>query len=325
MQKGIFIKRVSENLFDIYSNNLLISKGGHITSDGKYLFETPKKDIAKFYHITEESIPDSIEVWIYDKEIFSPTPFILFSIIKTQEKITLNLYTYDKYLLKVLGIDPTDYKKYILENISKYKDFHLDFYEENINDIYEDQLAINYITKFNGSLLDVIHQCVKYLNTFNKGILNDFLQEYWNPEYERNEKLFTTQLLLRLFGKMQFETVKYTHGINEFGKDIILSKINDFGEVEYIGVQVKAGNIKGNTKSVINDLLEQIQNAFNVPFNNDTTNEVCYITKLLIIVSGKITENARKLIKCRMSKEYLIHVSFFDKNDILELVYKYML
>src|SRR5690606_37550452 len=63
----------------------------------------------------------------------------------------------------------------------------------------------------------------------------------WNVEYEKNEMLFSQELLQPLFLKMGFDKVIYNHGNKEFGKDFILSKINEFGIEDFYGVQVKAG------------------------------------------------------------------------------------
>ena len=69
-----------------------------------------------------------------------------------------------------------------------------------------------------------------------------------------------------------------------------------FGRTEYYGVQAKAGNMSGTATSNINEIANQINTGFNVPYTLVSGEEV-YISKMIIAISGKFTDNAQTIIQ----------------------------
>lgn len=63
--------------------------------------------------------------------------------------------------------------------------------------------------------------------------------------------------------------------------------------LEYYGVQVKAGNLSGSATSTINEILNQINDIFKVPFIDIDSNQQQYINKVIIAISGEYSNNAR--------------------------------
>lgn len=140
----------------------------------------------------------------------------------------------------------------------------------------------------------------------------------WDKEFEKDEKLFCDVFLTRYFKSLGFDKVKYNHGNKEFGKDYILEIVNIFGDREYFAVQVKAGDLSGNAKGSIFEITNQIKMAFKVPYNDFYGKEI-YISKMLVIFSGVISENAIQIIKSDIDNYMKANILFFDKKHLLSL------
>lgn len=132
-----------------------------------------------------------------------------------------------------------------------------------------------------------------------------------------NEEEYTIDVVIPALKKLGLKKVKYNHGSDEFGKDIIYQFKDKFRNVLYGGAQVKHGDISGSSNGDVEMILSQIDDAFKLPFTElGGTNDVCYISELLIICSGKYKKNAKAKIKSKLSKG--INVKFIDGNDIEE-------
>jgi hypothetical protein len=111
-------------------------------------------------------------------------------------------------------------------------------------------------------------------------------------EKTKNESEFTQQVLIPIIRKLNFINVRYNHGKREFGKDILFCRRTEFDDLEYWGSQVKYGNISGEVSSEIDYIINQIDDAFKIPFYDIYTRRKERISKLLIAISGRFTENA---------------------------------
>ena len=60
-----------------------------------------------------------------------------------------------------------------------------------------------------------------------------------------DENKYTNEIIIPLLRKMGYMEVTYNHGIREFGKDIIFSEFDKFGNKRYYAAQIKVGDIKG--------------------------------------------------------------------------------
>lgn len=138
---------------------------------------------------------------------------------------------------------------------------------------------------------------------------------WWNSEFEKDEMLFCSGFLTPYFNKISFEKVIFNHGNREFGKDYVLVTTNMFGGKEYYGVQVKAGKISGSVNSDIQELINQINMAFTVPYKLiDGTN--VYMAKVIIAISGNYSENAQEIILNQMDRYKLSNIIFLGKKEL---------
>jgi hypothetical protein len=145
----------------------------------------------------------------------------------------------------------------------------------------------------------------------------------WKVEYESDEKLFCEEVLAPLLRKMGFASVRYVHGVKEFGRDFIFSAPTKSGEMQYYGLQAKAGNISGGVNSEIGELLGQIEDAFQMPYDAGGLDVPVYIGTLIIAISGHFTDNAKDKIRHQMPKGFEGSVYFWDKEKILALIAQY--
>lgn len=146
----------------------------------------------------------------------------------------------------------------------------------------------------------------------------------WKEAYEKDERLFCIEVLKPLLEKMGFESIRYIHGDDEYGRDFIFIEKTKFGWLQFYGLQAKAGDLSGEANSEIDKLLGQIDDAFSMPYRPLDSDTRIYISVLVIAISGHFTRNAKEKIKEKMRKKDIIGpVHFLDQDDIRSLIHKY--
>lgn len=145
--------------------------------------------------------------------------------------------------------------------------------------------------------------------------------EELSSEILKNEIKFTVEVLLPLFRNMGFIDVRYNHGKREFGKDVTFSEIDKFSVRRNYGVQVKAGDVSGESGSDIDKIIAQTEDAFSMPYINTTSRERRYISDFIIAISGRFTENAKDKIIEKINRRNLY---FLDIDKIQELLTLHM-
>ena len=244
--------------------------------------------------------------------------FFFNGITKTDNKFSLKFfapyYRLNKYEWKV-----EKYYETIKPILKNEVDLEYEISEE-FEDFENNYLSITFsFDEPNKSIRELKDNSIKRLKSILKKTKNKLNQPFWKEEYKKNEHIFTTEILLPTLKKMGFLEVKYTHGTKEFGKDIIFSKINEFNRIEYYALQAKAGDVKGSVSGQVNELIQQIDDAFRIPFNLMGASNEIYITKVIIGISGKFTENAEIKIRHKVDKRILGNLIFLDKEQILNL------
>lgn len=155
------------------------------------------------------------------------------------------------------------------------------------------------------------------LNNLLTKAINNVLSFNWKPKYDVNEKSFTQEVVIPLLNKLGFEGVHYNHGANEFGRDIIFSRINEFNEKKYCAVQVKVGNLSGKVRGEIDEIIQQLDDAFSMPVHLLNEPNDVYISEMIVVTSGKLTENAKQKIKHKINKTIAGSLTFLDKESIM--------
>ena len=145
-----------------------------------------------------------------------------------------------------------------------------------------------------------------------------------NIEDAVDEQDFALSVVIPLLRKLGFSNIRYNHGRREFGKDIIFSRRTEFDDFEFWGAQVKYGDISGAANSDIDFVISQVDDAFKVPFYDLYTKRKERISKLLVVISGKFTENAIEKI-CEEIENHAIknNVLFMDGAKIETIAEKF--
>jgi len=145
-----------------------------------------------------------------------------------------------------------------------------------------------------------------------------------NVKETQDEQDFALKVVIPLLRKLGFSNVRYNHGKREFGKDIIFSKRTELDDFEFWGAQVKHGDISGAANSDIDSIISQVDDAFKVPFYDLYTKRKERISRLLIVISGKFTENAIEKI-CEKIENHAIknNLSFMDGAKIETIADKF--
>ena len=119
-----------------------------------------------------------------------------------------------------------------------------------------------------------------------KEILNDYSK--------KPEAIFIKEVLIPLFERMKYEVID-NQGPQELGKDLILKKINDFQEIEYIAAVVKKGDIANTNPAKKSNTLEevkrQIKQSLDISLDKIGAKGK-YPNKIMVICSGRFSKSA---------------------------------
>ncbi|MDP3444649.1 MAG: hypothetical protein Q8T08_17470 [Ignavibacteria bacterium] len=168
------------------------------------------------------------------------------------------------------------------------------------------------ITKYSNSLKELINRTELVLS----GAI-------WKKEYDVNESLFCTEIIFPLLRKMGFLDVRFSHGVKEYGKDFTFSELTKFGNLRHFALQAKAGNMRGNVNSDIDEIIGQLNDAFTMPYFEISATETRHISIFIIAISGYFTDNAKDKIIQKIPPHFKGCVYLLDKDKIMELIEKY--
>lgn len=145
----------------------------------------------------------------------------------------------------------------------------------------------------------------------------------WKDEYDTNEDFFTKDLLIPLFQCIGYNHVRFNHGAREFGKDILLSETTKLYDTRHISVQVKAGNVSGKAGVLIDTIISQVKDSFDVPVSGPGVSKQFRISEVYVVISGKYSENAKEKINAKIGKAFTASIYFLDREDIQWLTQKH--
>lgn len=202
------------------------------------------------------------------------------------------------------------------------EDFNVNMNSLEIEDDWK-SLEITFEINSDFILKDIIEQYSKLLKKNIKRTELILTGIVWKVEYESNEKLFCTEIIFPLLRKMGFVDVRFSHGRKEYGKDFTFSELTKFGNLRHYALQVKAGNMRGNVNSDIDEIIGQLSDAFSMPYVDTSANEMRYVSTFIIAISGNYTENAKEKITQKIPRHFKGSIYFIDKDKILELIEKY--
>jgi len=126
--------------------------------------------------------------------------------------------------------------------------------------------------------------------------------------------------VVKVFQELRYAAVRLSHGPTEKGKDIVCYEVNKMGRNEYVGIQIKHGDVRASGgKGNLTDLWRQALEAFNSPVRFDDGDH--YLDKFVVVVSGMMNELARdKLSDFLRANHAHRRVFFFDREELADVV-----
>ena len=104
-------------------------------------------------------------------------------------------------------------------------------------------------------------------------------------------------VLKQLFISKQYQDVEITHGNDEYGKDLVFSDYDSkLGEKNWYAVVVKNKNAEMNVFESEGEITRQIRLSFEYPYV-DCNGEEIYINKVIVVVNGTISPQAKNVIQ----------------------------
>lgn len=206
---------------------------------------------------------------------------------------------------------------YVKKNEFKYK---IKFDNLEADGVMHD-IWYHYIDFEDKTIEQIINYCKEIEEEISGLIQLQINERGIGAEYLEDEEKFSKGILMPLFRSMGFNDVFYNHGKREFGKDVIFTVFNKLGIRNVFGVQVKIGNLSGEANSEIDKIISQIDDVFSIPYINKYNKEKTFITDLLIIISGRYTNNAIEKILYKVKNT---NVHFYDIDKVNELISKYI-
>jgi hypothetical protein len=181
-----------------------------------------------------------------------------------------------------------------------------------------DYISLDYIAKFEGDTVGEIIEQAEQLATEIDGATDIALGSPFKAASEcSSEREFTLGVVIPLLRRLGFANVKYNHGKREYGKDVTFARLTEFDEYERWGAQVKQGDVGGGVNSEVDELVAQAEDAFKMPYYDVYTRERARISKMLIVTSGRFTENAvEKIIEKTESHALRNNIVFVDGEKI---------
>lgn len=167
-----------------------------------------------------------------------------------------------------------------------------------------------------------VESVIKFAYEISESI-HSIIEESVRPkaEEDRSEATFIRAKLIPLLKTMGFRNVAFHHGPREFGRDILFSRQTEFGILEYWAAQVKLGNVSGKSNSYIDLIVSQAQDAFKIPLHDIQTKSKVWISKFVVIITGRFTENAVEKI-CEKIESHPLrnNLLFVDGEKLQELI-----
>jgi len=173
-------------------------------------------------------------------------------------------------------------------------------------------------------LIDAVRCALSVLQGIVDKINSKIFGFIWKDVYKKDEPLFTKEVVIPILRGVGFDSVRYNHGVTEFGRDVLFSDIDKFANVRHYAAQVKAGDISASDGTLLNQLIVQIDDAFAMPVRGPGRSKQFHISELYVICSGKITQGAIDRLNQKLDPRLAGSVHFLDFDDIDHLAKTYL-
>lgn len=304
---GTRVINVFENKFHfLLSKNSRDNEKSVATKIVKQLYTILKSYNLNFIYILDTFWKDLLEV---QKAIEKYDPKTLQELNNYFYRLEHALDTYwDMFPSRIYG-KLIFFKKSECQNL-KSRDFFIESREKNHFRENKEKL-INRLTKTINFINNIRSQKTYSIKSYRKDELNEILDNVENEEDFR-------KILINILEDLGYHDISMTHGVDEWGKDIVFSNRNRFRLLEWNAIVVKKGKINTDearemTKK-FETIINQFKEAFEEPYRNDSGSKH-RITRVFIATNEKITTRAKK----RILNELKGQVFFIEKKTLMNL------
>lgn len=119
-----------------------------------------------------------------------------------------------------------------------------------------------------------------------------------------DEEHFTRTFVLPFLRKLGYQRIRYVHGADEHGRDVVFFDKDRFGLPIVCAAQVKAGSISGSQKKKIQtEIVPQLLEGIRTPYKDIETGEIYRVQRMYLIISGSFVGTAKEQIHSLTSSE----------------------
>ena len=215
----------------------------------------------------------------------------------------------------------TDFGKYAraFVNESKKKNLDADFQKQRSTP-YSVWLKFTFPTSKQVQLQNILNESIKVLKEIDRETkLYLAGGPIWEKIHDEKEEPFCKDILEPLLKRI-FYDARYNHSGREFGKDFILTLKTRLG-VQYGALQAKAGKLDGAAGGKLDQVLNQLDDAFTMPYKDPETGESRFISFFMVATSGEITDNAKDKLWWKLFQQGKLGiVKIWDKETIIRLI-----
>lgn len=140
-----------------------------------------------------------------------------------------------------------------------------------------------------------------------------------------SEQELSELVLLPLLTAIGFNDIRYTHGILEYGKDIVCSKLDPIDGHKYISFAVKSKALDGSVSSSrsVREVYYQLKQSLTEPFINPFDGKEIRLDQAYLLTPFSISQLCIRSIKEEM-REHSSAISFIDGPKLLDLLRQYV-
>ena len=199
---------------------------------------------------------------------------------------------------------------------------------QSLFDIDYDEICIAFTRTLskasNKGLYEAVIQALQDLRPLVAELDDRLFGFKWKTEYETDEPLFTKAVVIPLFRRMGFQSVRYNHGVYEYGRDVLFAELDKFSRVRHYAAQVKAGSISASNGTLLQQLVAQIDDAFAMPVKGPGKSKQFHVSEVFVVCSGTISEGAIERLNQKLDPRLAGSVHFLDREDIMHLAETYL-
>ncbi len=141
-----------------------------------------------------------------------------------------------------------------------------------------------------------------------------------------SEDEFRKDVIIPLLSKMGFKAPIHYHGPGERGKDIICFDYDKLGEQRFLVITAKSTNLNSNAaddKGLMN-IVTQVQQSFDIPYEDIYSMKQINIDEVWIMTSGKIVSGAEDSVIDSLRKYNLDkQIRFIRADRVVQLLDQY--